>query len=300
MRLPPADDSPSEVRDLFVTYLHEASKHRRMTREEERVMALRVRLHGDKDAAQKLVLSNLRLVVKMALACHNHPNLLDLVQEGNAGLIRAAGKYDPDRGTRFSTYATFWIRAYMLNYLVRSWSVVRLGTTDSEKRLFFYLNREKERLERSGITLSPEVLADTLAAGTTEIEEMERRLSRGDVSLEEPLGDDGDTLMDLLGSGEDIEEAVIERDRMESLRRRLGAFRERLNERQRLVFDTRIMAEEPLTLEETGRRINRTRERARQIEANILKKLTRNLRSGDLTPSLRGSRYSSDTMRAPP
>ncbi len=172
----PSPQSP----DLFVAYLREVSKHPRMTREEECQLALKVRRDRDKDAAQKLVLSNLRLVVKMALQCHNSPNLLDLIQEGNAGLVRAAGKYDPDRGTRFTTYATFWIRASMLNYLVRSWSVVRVGTTDSEKRLFFSLNREKERLERCGITPTSQVLADTLAASIKEIEEMERRLNRGD------------------------------------------------------------------------------------------------------------------------
>ncbi len=290
MRLLDADDSPSPlsetpgIPDLFVTYLHELSKHPRMAREEEHEMARRVRLDGDREAGQKLVLANLRLVVKMALEYHNHRNLLDLIQEGNMGLVHAVGKYDPERGTRFSTYATFWIRAYMLKYLRNSWSVVRVATSDSQIRLFYLLDREKERLERSGIAPSPQVLADNLAASIGEIEDMEQRRYYADVSLEEPQHEDGVALMDAIRSGEDVEERVIEKDRTEMLYRRLGDFRERLNERERLIFDTRIMAEDPLTLEEISERFNRTRERVRQMEAEILKKLSRTLKSSHIRP----------------
>jgi len=141
----------SDVYSSFRTYLHEISKYPLMSREEERETAQRARTDGDKEAGQKLVLANLRLVVKIALGYRN-ANLLDLIQEGNMGLVRAVGKYDPERGTRFSTYASFWIRAYILKYLMDSWSMVRICTKDSHRKLFYSLNREKEKLERSGIT----------------------------------------------------------------------------------------------------------------------------------------------------
>ena len=282
----PSERETSDVRNPLRTCLQELSKHPLMNREEEHEMARRVRMDGDKTAAQRLVLANLRLVVSMALEYHNHPNLLDLIQEGNMGLVHAVGKYDPERGMRFATYATFWIRASMLRYLLGSWSVVRVGTNDTQKRLFYALDREKERLERSGVTPSPEVLADHLAATIVEIEEIERRRYQGDVSLEEPLNTDGETLMDMIGSGEDVEETVIEKDRMESFHRRLDDFRGRLNDKQRLIFDTRIMAEDPLTLEEISGHFNRTRERVRQMETEILKKLARTLRLNQIRPSL--------------
>jgi RNA polymerase sigma-32 factor len=298
MRLPHGDDlshgppvaETRENRDLFVTYLREVSKHPFMTREEERRLALRVREDGDKKSAESLILANLRLVVRMAIDYRNHPNLLDLIQEGNMGLVHAVGKYDPERGTRFSSYAAFWIRAYMLRYLRASWSVVRVSTSDSQIRLFYSLNREKERLERAGITPTEEVLAENLAASIMEIGEMEQRLYQGDVSLEEPLYGGQETLMDTLGSGEDVENTVIEKDGAETLHKKLDDFRKRLNGKECLIFDTRIMAEDPLTLKEISERFNRTRERVRQMEADILKKLARALGTGHIRPSmLRGS-----------
>ena len=280
-----AESETSEVRDPFRAYLHEVSKHPLMTREEEREMAQRVRMEGDKDAGQRMVLANLRLVVKIALDYHSHLNLLDLIQEGNMGLVRAVGKYDPERGTRFSTYASFWIRAYMLKYLMDSWSMVKIGTKDSQRKLFYSLNREKEKLERSGIIPSAEVLADNLEVSTAEIEDMEQRLYHGDVSLEAPQHEDGDPLMDTIGSGEDIEETLIEKDYTEVLHKRLDDFKKQLNEKECFILDNRIMAEDPLTLREIGERFNTSRESVRQIQAKISRNLARNLRSSELRPS---------------
>ena len=275
----------SEVYNPFKTYVHEIAKYPLMTREEEREMAQRARMDGDKEARQKMFLANLRLVVKIALGYRN-ANLLDLIQEGNMGLVRAVGKYDPERGTRFSTYASFWIRAYMLKYLMDSWSMVKIGTKDSQRKLFYSLNKEKEKLEKLGIIPSTEVLADNLDASTVEIEDMERRLYHGDVSLEAPQHGDGETLMDTIGSGEDIEETLIEKDHMEKLRKRLCDFKKQLSDKECFIFDNRIMAENPLTLREIGERFSTSRESVRQIQAKISKNLARNLRSSDVRPSL--------------
>jgi len=277
-------ESEREVHDSFRAYLREVSKHPLMAQEEERATAQRVRM-GDKEAGQKMVLANLRLVVKIALR-YRHANLLDLIQEGNLGLVRAVGKFDPERGTRFSTYASFWIRAYMLKYLMDSWSMVRIGTKDSHRKLFYSLNREKEKLERSGITPTAEVLADNLEENTAEIEEMEQRLYRGDISLEAPQHGDGDPLMDTIGSGEDIEETLIEKDTAEMLHKRLGAFKRRLSEKECFILDNRIMTEDPLTLREIGARFNTSRESVRQIQTKISKNLARDLRSSEIRPSM--------------
>jgi RNA polymerase sigma-32 factor len=275
----------SDVYNPLKTYLHEISKYPLMSREEEREMAQRARMDGDKEARQKMVLANLRLVVKIALGYRN-ANLLDLIQEGNMGLVRAVGKYDPERGTRFSTYASFWIRAYILKYLMDSWSMVRIGTKDSQRKLFFSLSKEKEKLERSGIIPSTEVLADNLDASTVEIEDMEMRLYHGDVSLEAPQHGDGETLMDTIGSGEDVEETMIEKDHTEKLHKRLGDFKKKLSERECFIFDNRIMAEDRLTLREIGERFSTSRESVRQLQARISKNLAKSLRSSDLRPSL--------------
>ena len=278
------ESETSEVRDPLRSYLREVSKHPLMTREEERAMAQRVRM-GDKEAGQKMVLANLRLVVRIALHCGSHLNLLDLIQEGNIGLMRAVGKYDPERGLRFSTYATFWIRARIQKYLIDTWSVVKIGTTDSHRKPFYSLQKEKGRLERSGIVPSARLLADNLDATALEIEEMEQRLYYGDVSLEAPQYGDGNPLMDAIRSTEDIEGTLIEKDTAEMLHKRLGDFKRRLNERECFILDNRIMAEDPLTLEEIGQRFNTSRERVRQIEVKISKNLARNLRSSKIRPS---------------
>jgi RNA polymerase sigma-32 factor len=267
----PESEAP-EVRDPLRAYLREIAIYPLMTREEEQEMAQRVRVDGEKEAGQKMVLANLRLVVKIALEYHSCHDLLDLIQEGNIGLVRSVGKYDPERGMRFSTYASFWIRAYMLKYLIDTRSMVKIS------------RREKERVERSKISTSSAIFADGLEASTIETEGMEQRLYYEDVSLEAPQHGGGDPLMETIANGEDIEERLIEKERAEMLHRRLDDFKRRLNGKEAFIFDNRIMAEDPLTLRDVGKHFNMSREGIRQIQAKISKNLARNLRSSEIRP----------------
>jgi RNA polymerase sigma-32 factor len=266
--------------DPFRMYLCEISKHPVLTKDGEREIAERIRVDKDGKAEQELVVANLRLVVKIALDYYSyHLNILDLIQEGNVGLLRAVRKYDVTRGTRFSTYASFWIRAYILKYLMDCWSIVKVGTKDSQRKLFYGLNKEKEKLEKLGITPSAQILADHLDVSEADIEDMERRLYNGDVSLEDQLYDGGEEVMDTLSTDEDIEETVAQKERAELLGKKLADFRALLNEKERYVLEHRIMSEEPITLREIGERFNTSRESVRQLQTKITKNLTRNLKS---------------------
>ena len=280
------ESETSEVRDPLRSYLCEVSKHPLMTREEEREIAQRVRMAGTKRPGRKWSSPTSGSWSEIALGYRNDSNLLDLIQEGNMGLVHAVGKYDPERGIRFSTYASFWIRAYMLKYLMDTWSMVKIGTKDSQRKLFFSLNKEKEKLEDPASSLPQKSLPTTLMPARAEIEDMELRLYHGDVSLEAPQDGDGDPLMDTIGSGEDIEETLIEKDTAEMLHKRLGDFKKRLSEKECFILDNRIMAEDPLTLREIGQRFNTSRESVRQIQVKISKNLARNLRSSEIRPSV--------------
>jgi RNA polymerase sigma-32 factor len=271
----------SDVPDPFRMYLHEISKHPLLTKDQEREVTESISRFKDSKAEQRLVVSNLRLVVKIAMDYYSsHLNILDLIQEGNVGLIRAVRKFDPEKGTRFSTYASFWIRAYILKYLMDSWSMVKVGTKDSQRKLFYSLNKEKERIQREGIVPTLEMLADNFEVSVEDVQEMETRLARGDVSLEQPLyGEGEDTFLDTLSSDQDIEETVAEREESDMIHRKILEFKKMLNEKERYILDHRIIAEEPITLREIGERFNTSRESIRQLQGKISKKLTRNLRA---------------------
>ena len=260
--------------DPLRKYLSEVSRYPVLSREEEFEVARRIHEDKDKEAVQKLVMSNLKLVVKISLEYYNtYQNILDLIQEGNVGLLHAVKKFNPYKGTKFSTYASFWIRAYILKYIMDSWSLVKIGTTQSQRKLFYRLNKEKQKLEAMGIFPAPQLLASTLEVREDEVVDMQKRLAHGDISLETPLYDDGeDTILDLVKSGENVEEIVADKEKDEMIVARVAEFKKDLNEKELYVFERRIMSEEPMTLQEIGSHFSISRERARQIENKVIKK----------------------------
>lgn len=260
--------------DPLKKYLSEISRHSVLTREEELEIAEKAHRYKDTQASQKLVTSNLRLVVKIALEYYNtYLNILDLIQEGNVGLVHAVKKYNPYKGTRFSTYSSFWIRAYILKYIMDSWSIVKVGTTQSQRRLFYRLKKEKKKLEAIGIFPAPQLLANTLDVKVGEVEDMEKRLSYTDISLEHPVYEEGEeTFMDMIKTDDNIEEVVAAKEKKEILERKIMEFKKMLNDKELFIFEHRILIEEPLTLQEIGERFTISRERVRQLENRVLKK----------------------------
>ncbi|MDR2018260.1 MAG: RNA polymerase factor sigma-32 [Syntrophobacterales bacterium] len=260
--------------DPFRAYLAEVSKHPLLTREEEFEVSKLVYDCKDREAAQRLVISNLKLVIKIALEYYNtYLSVLDLIQEGNVGLLHAVKKFNPHKGTRFSTYASFWIRAYMLKFIMDSWSLVKVGTTQSQRKLFYRLNKERQKLEALGIYPAAQLLASTLDVKEEEVEDMQKRLTYTDISLETPVSDESDdTVLNMMKSDEDIEEVIGDRENLDIISRKFKEFRRTLNDKEKFIFDRRIVSEEPVTLQVIGDKFQISRERARQLENKVLKK----------------------------
>ena len=268
--------------DPLKRYLAEISRYPLLTRAEELRLAEQAFKYNDKEAARQIILSNLKLVVKIALGYYNtYLNVRDLIQEGNIGLMQAVRKYNPYKGTRFSTYASFWIRAYILKYIRDNWSLVKVGTTESQKKLFYGLEKEKKRLEAKGILPVPQLLAHNLDVTEEDVADMEKRLVMTDVSLDQPLYENGgETMMDMMQADQDIEEVIEEREKQKIAFRKIAEFRKGLNERELYIFEHRIMTDEPETLQEIGDHFNISRERARQIEKVLSSKVSKYLTSG--------------------
>ena len=268
------------VTDPLRRYMEEVKRYPLLPPEEEFKLAQRMRDTGDMNAAKMLVSANLRLVVKISYEYRKYTtNLLDLIQEGNVGLMKAVSKFDPTKGARLGYYASWWIRSYILKYLLENFRLVRLGTTQSQKKLFYHLMREKERLEAQGLAAGPKLLADRLNVKEKDVIEMEQRLGHqgGEVSLDAPVdGGDGRTVshVDLLMDDEELAGDRLERNQLlKLLERRLPEFEKTLNERERRIFSERLLSDEPKTLQEIAEGYGLTRERARQIEAKMIEKL---------------------------
>ncbi len=269
--------------DPLRAYMAEVARHPLLSREEEHELALRYSETGDVDAAYKLVASNLRLVVKIAHEYRRSAfHLLDLVQEGNMGLMQAVKKYDPLKGVKLSSYAAWWIRAYIIRFLMDNWRLVKLGTTQAQRKLFFNLAKEREKLLARGIEPTPRLLAKNLQVAEKDVEEMSARMGSEDVSLDQPLGggddDSRQTRLERFTDGvRSPDEALGDEELKRLFRAKLDAFAATLtDEKERYIFHHRLLppdGEEPLTLQEVGESFKLTRERARQIEAKLVKRL---------------------------
>jgi len=277
---PRASESRTSLakRDPLSAYMQEAKRFPLLSREEEHELAVRYVEEGDTDAARRLIESNLRLVVKIAYEYRRaHRNLLDLVQEGNVGLLKAVQKYDPFRGVKLSSYAAWWIRAYILKFILNNFRLVKIGTTQAQRKLFFNLKKERDKLEQLGFRPEPKLLAERLDVSEKEVIEMQKRLGAPDASLDAPLGGDDEarTRMDFVSSGNsDRPDVQAEQNEFTSkLREKLNAFADTLEGREETIFRERWLTDEPLTLQEIGERYGVSRERARQVEKRMLGRL---------------------------
>jgi RNA polymerase sigma-32 factor len=263
--------------DPLQRYLTEISRYRLLTREEEKEYGIRVQEYGDREAALALVTSNLRLVVKIALEFQRvwMQNLLDLIQEGNIGLMQAVRKFDPYKNVKFSYYASFWIKAYILKFIMDNWRLVKIGTTQGQRKLFFKLKKEKQKLIDQGFDPKPKLLSERLGVSEKEIVDMDQRLDGWDLSLDAPFKDDSDTerIEFLSTTTESIEDKVAKKEIEALLHTKIAEFRKKMTPREKEIFDLRIFSDNPVTLQEIGDRYGISRERVRQVEKNIVKKM---------------------------
>lgn len=263
--------------DTLSRYMSQLREHAPIPRDEEHALALRWVGERDVEAARQLVLANLRLVVKIAMEYRRSwTNVLDLIQEGNVGLMQAVQRFDPYQGVKLSSYAVYWIRAYILKYLLDNIRLVRLGTTRAQRKLFFRLNKEKRELERLGIEVEPRMIAERLDVSEEDVRDMEQRLGQNDLSFDAPVGEeDGSaTFGDFISSrGPSTEETVADQELRRVFLEKVEAFAATLDERDRRIIDERILAEEPKTLQEMGDAFGITRERVRQLEARVVSRL---------------------------
>ena len=267
----PTSQSPLQA------YLREINRYPLLSPEEEFSLAVKHVEKGDREAAQRLITSNLRLVVKIANEFRtSSTSVLDLIQEGNYGLMQAVKKFDPFKGVKLSTYAAWWIRAFILKFIMDARSQVRIATTAAQRKLFYNLRKETEKLLEKYDSADTKLLAETMNVKEKDVIEMQVRMQGGDLSLDAPINEEGMLRGESLAltSGEDsAEDKMADGELMEIFEDQLTAFKKTLSGRDLEIFNDRMLAETPLTLQELGDRYNISRERARQVESNIMKSL---------------------------
>jgi RNA polymerase sigma-32 factor len=285
--LPPAvatpDSSVSLTRyDALQAYMRDVHRYSVLEPEAQRLLAVRYREQGDVDAARQLVTSNLRLVVKIAYDYRRaYRNVMDLIQEGNIGLMQAVKKYDPYKGVKLSSYAAWWIRAYILRFILNNWRLVKLGTTQAQRKLFFNLSKEKARLSAMGIEPTAETIAANLDVSVDDVNSMDRRLSAGEMSLDTPVAGDeskSQSRVDLMPAlGERVDQLLADEEIGQLLHDEMQKFGETLKGKERQIFYERLMAEDPRTLQELGTDFGVSRERVRQLEKRLQGRLKKYL-----------------------
>ena len=271
------ENLPAVSNPALHRYLQEISQYELLTREETDELATKFKETGDQDAAYRLVSSNLRLVVKVAMDFQKYwmQNFMDLIQEGNVGLVQATKKFDPYRGVKFSYYAAYWIRAYVLKFIMDNWRLVKIGTTQAQRKLFFSLNKERKLLESKGFEAEPKLLAQRLNVKEKEVIEMGQRMDNWDVSLESPVRSDSDDEQKsfLPSNGPGIETLVAGKQIKVKLTELIDVLKVDLNDKERMILEKRLLTDEPLTLQNIADKFGISRERVRQIEVNLLKKM---------------------------
>jgi RNA polymerase sigma-32 factor len=262
--------------DPLQQYLQEIRKYPILPAEEQRQLAIRYQQHKDLDAARKLITSNLRLVVKIVFEYQRaFKEVLDLIQAGNIGLMQALRKFDPHRETKFSSYATFWIKAYVLKYFLDNWSLVKFGTTNDRRKLFFNLKREQARLEREVSDHSPKLLAEHFGMKESDVVEIDAVTRGGDLSLDAPLNDESSESFaeHLPAQMPRIDDALADEEYQTLLKQKFDKFSKTLRPRELTVFRERLVTEEPKTLQEIADQFGVTREAIRQLENKIVRRL---------------------------
>jgi RNA polymerase sigma-32 factor len=265
-----------EVQDTLASYLAQVSKYPLLTRDQEQEIAQRYKEYGDPKDAEILITSNLRFVVKVAAEYAKFgAKLIDLIQEGNMGLIHAVKEFNPYRGVRLITYAVWWIRGYIQDYLMKQYSMVKIGTTQNQRRLFYRLEKEKEKIDREGGEATVKLLSARLGVPEKDVQMMEERLSGRDVSLDQKISDDSSSsLLDFeSASVPPVDEVLEDRELTNLLREKIEELKPELNERERQLLQERLLEDEPKTLQDIGEEWGVTREAVRQMEARLLKKI---------------------------
>ena len=257
-------------------YLLEISKYEPLSHDEEQRLARLLRDHQDRDAARKLVTSSLKLVVRVAFLYNKvYSNLMDLIQEGNVGLLQAVKKFDPDRGTRLSTYATWWIKAYIIKFILDNFRIVRVGTTNDRRKVLMNLRKEKRKLEAQGITASPQLIAQALNVSEDDVIAVENSIQSYDLSLDQKVSDDSEaSYLESLASTEAlIDERLAAGELKELIDTKLNEFSSGLSEKEQLILQKRLLAEEPLTLQAIADKYGVTREAIRVSEKRLVGKI---------------------------
>lgn len=263
--------------DAISKYLNEIRKYPLLTKEEEFEIAVQYRETGDPELAQKLITSNLRFVVKIAAEYSKFGSkLIDLIQEGNVGLMQALKEYNPYKGVRLVTYAVWWIRGHIQEYLMRQYSLVRIGTTQNQKKLFYQLQKQKQELEKLGLEGTVKQLSGRLNVPEKDVKMMSERMFAKDISLDQPLSssENGTSLLDFQADQDyDLEEELSHQEQIKLLVDKIDQIRPSLKERELELLDQRILADEPITLQEIGEKYNISREAVRQMEVRVLNKI---------------------------
>ncbi len=276
--IPPVPADSFVRYDPLKAFLREIQQYPLLSAEEEKSLAEHYVETGDVQTAARLVTSNLRLVVKIAFEYRRaYRNIMDLIQEGNIGLMQAVKKFDPSRGVKLSSYGAWWIRAYIMRFVLNNWRLVKLGTTQAQRKLFFNLNKERARLMATGEEPTSELLAERLGVTEREVIDMDRRLKGHDLSLDAEISDgEGRPLkrIDMLVDDGDLQDKQIQDARFDHVvQDRLSEFAVPLTDKEEYIFRMRLIAEDPLTLQVIGDKFGISRERVRQIEKRLLGKL---------------------------